>query len=144
MRMHPMPRLPARAVRSAFSLLRHHPRLAQALLPWMLTHMSFALPVHKLRETPTLLAFYHPQPGYAVHILIVPRKAIPNLAGLTAEDSALLAEVLQVVQSLVGELGLEQAGYRLIVNGGAYQDLPQLHWHLVAGEVLQAQEHTAG
>jgi len=120
--------------RFAFHLLRRCPRLAQTILPWSLTHMSFAIPLHKLRETPTLLAFHHPQPGYPIHILIVPKKAIVSLAALTAEDASLLAEVFQTTQSLVEELELESGGYRLIVNGGAYQDIPQLHWHLVAGE----------
>ena len=46
--------------------------------------MSFAIPLHKLRETPTLLAFYHPQPSYPVHILILPKRAIASLADLTA------------------------------------------------------------
>ncbi len=122
------------AAHFAFHLLRRYPHLAQTILPWSLTHMSFAIPLHKLRETPTLLAFHHPQPGYPTHILILPKKAIANLAALTAEDASLLAEVFQTAQSLVEELGLENGGYRLIVNGGAYQDIPQLHWHLVAGE----------
>ena len=57
--------------------------------------MSFAIPLSKLRETPTLLAFYHPQPTYPVHILIVPRRAIPSLADLTTDDAPLLVEVFQ-------------------------------------------------
>jgi histidine triad (HIT) family protein len=125
--------LKLRLARAAFHLLRRFPRLAQTFLPWSLTHMSFAIPLHKLRETSTLLAFYHPRPAYPVHILILPKRAIPSLADLSAEDASLLAEVIQVTKSLVAELGLEKEGYRLIVNGGAYQDLPQLHWHLVAG-----------
>jgi histidine triad (HIT) family protein len=124
--------LKRRVARFAFHLLRRFPRLAQTLLPWSLTHMSFAIPLHKLRQTPSLLAFDHPQPGYPVHVLIVPRRAIASLADLTAQDAPLLVEVFQTAQSLVAELGLEKGGYRLIVNGGAYQDLPQLHWHLVA------------
>jgi len=119
--------------RVAFHLLRRFPCLAHTILPWSLTHMSFAIPLHKLRETSTLLAFRHPKPSYPVHILIVPKKAIANLAAQAAVDASLLAEVFQTAQSLVEELGLENGGYRLIVNGGAYQDIPQLHWHLVAG-----------
>jgi diadenosine tetraphosphate (Ap4A) HIT family hydrolase len=34
------------------------------------------------------------------------------------------------VQSLVDEFQL--TAYRLIVNGGEYQDFPQLHFHLIA------------
>jgi histidine triad (HIT) family protein len=123
-----------RLARAAFRLLRRFPRLAQTLLPWSLTYMSFAIPLHKLRETATLVAFYHPQPSYPVHILILPRRAIPGLADLSAEDASLLADVYQTAQVLVTELGLEKEGYRLIVNGGTYQDLPQMHWHLVSGK----------
>jgi len=36
------------------------------------------------------------------------------------------------VQDLVGQLGLES--YRLIVNGGKYQDFPYLHFHLVSDD----------
>ena len=119
-----------------FRMLRRFPRLVQAFLPWILTQMSFAIPVHKLRETPSLLAFHHPQPAYPVHILIVPRRAIASLAELSAADAALLVEVMQTAQELVKELGLERSGYRLIVNGGAYQELAQLHWHLISGDGL--------
>ena len=122
-----------RIAQAVFHLLQRFPRLVQTLLPWSLTHMSFAIPLHKLRETPTLVAFYHPQPSYPVHILILPKRAIPNLAELTAEDAPLLADVYQTAQVLLTALGLEKEGYRLIVNGGAYQELPQLHWHLVSG-----------
>jgi histidine triad (HIT) family protein len=98
--------------------------------------MSFALPVQRLRETNTLLAFHHPRPAYRVHILLVPKRAIPGLAALNPADQAFLSDLIACVQSLVAELGLEAGGYRLIANGGAYQDLPQLHFHLVAGEAV--------
>ena len=122
-----------RLARAAFHLLRRFPRLAQTLLPWSLTHMSFAIPLHTLRETATLVAFYHPQPSYPVHILILPKRAIPSMADLTAQDAKVLAEIILIAQSLVEELRLEKEGYRLIVNGGAYQELAQMHWHLVSG-----------
>jgi diadenosine tetraphosphate (Ap4A) HIT family hydrolase len=32
------------------------------------------------------------------------------------------------------DLNLEERGYRLIVNGGEYQEFPQLHFHLISGE----------
>jgi histidine triad (HIT) family protein len=79
------------------------------------------------------MAFFHPQPEYPVHVLLVPKRAISGLTDPGAIDVDLLADLLRVVQSLVVELGLEQRGYRLIVNGGAYQDIAQLHFHLVSG-----------
>ena len=94
--------------------------------------MSFAIPVHRLRETDTLLAFEHPKPSYPLHILIVPKKAIASVMQITAADTPFLADVFQTVQSLVAEYQLEARGYRLICNGGENQDVPQLHFHLVS------------
>jgi len=98
--------------------------------------MSFVIPVKRLRETRTLMAFHHPQPGYAVHILIVPKRAISSLADLTEADGDFLMELFECVRSLVIELKLDQAGYRLIANGGKYQDIQQLHFHLISGDPL--------
>jgi histidine triad (HIT) family protein len=99
----------------------------------MFEHMSFAIPVKRLRETDTLMAFYHPKPSYAFHVLLVPKKAIPSLQEFDATDSAFLVDLYSTVQSLINEFQL--AAYRLIVNGGEYQDFPQLHFHLISSDV---------
>ena len=107
-----------------------------AILGWVLAHLSFALPVRRLRETQTLLAFHHPQPSYPVHILLVPKKVLRGFTDLTAADSELISEIIQTAHSLIVEFNLERGGYRLIVNGGEYQDVPQLHFHLISGTEL--------
>jgi histidine triad (HIT) family protein len=94
--------------------------------------MSFVIPVQRLRETRTLIAFYHPKPSYPLHILLVPKKAIGSLTDLTQADCDFMAELFQTVQGLIAELNLEEVGYRFIVNGGKYQDVAQLHFHLVS------------
>ena len=104
---------------------------AAYFMGWVFTHMSFAIPVERLHETDTLLAFYHPKPVYPVHILIVPKRPLANMAAISAADTDFLVELFQTVQYLVNELNLEQGGYRLITNGGDYQDVPHLHFHLV-------------
>ena len=105
---------------------------ARAFLGQVFAHMSFALPVHRLRETATLLAFHHPRPSYPLHILLVPKKALASLAALTPADAPFMLDLFTAVQSLVAEFGLEQTGYRLITNGGPYQAVPQLHFHLIS------------
>ncbi|MBK6326439.1 MAG: HIT domain-containing protein [Chloroflexi bacterium] len=97
------------------------------------THMSFLLPVDRLRETASLVAFPHPRPAYPVHILIVPKRSIPNLMAWQATDFDFLGDLIPTVQSLVAELDLETAGYRLIANGGSYQDIPNSTFHLISG-----------
>jgi histidine triad (HIT) family protein len=101
---------------------------------WLFTHFSFVIPVKRLRETNSLLAFHHPQPSYPIHILIVPKRPYSDLLALETADTIFLIDLFQVVQSLVREFHLEQSGYRLITNGGTYQDVPHLHFHLVSGE----------
>jgi len=91
--------------------------------------MSFAIPARRLRETETLLAFHHPQPSYPLHVLLVPKQAVSNFMELEP-SSAFLSDLVATVQSLVSELQLP--AYRLIVNGGDYQDFPHLHFHLVS------------
>lgn len=95
--------------------------------------MSGAIPVQRLRETPTLIAFHHPRPSYPVHILLVPKRAIADVAALTPADADFMLDLFAAVRSLVDELNLAPGGYRLITNGGPNQDVPQLHFHLVAG-----------
>ena len=104
---------------------------AGLLVRWTFAYMSFLIPVERLRETPYVMAFYHPKPSYAVHILIVPKKSIRRMIDLTEADGDLLVDLFQVVRSLVKELALEARGYRLITNGGHHQDVPQLHFHLI-------------
>ena len=92
--------------------------------------MSFLIPVNRLRETSSLLAFHHPSPGYKFHVLIVPKKQVTSLANLDPQDAAFLTDLYSTVQSLVDEFQL--TAYRLIVNGGEYQDFPHLHFHLIS------------
>ncbi len=92
--------------------------------------MDFLLPVDRLRETTTLIAFYHPKPSYPFHVLIVPKKAIQTLAELDPSNSAFLTDLFATVQFLVNEFHL--TAYRLTVNGREYQDFPQLHFHLIS------------
>ncbi|MCA9959947.1 MAG: HIT domain-containing protein [Anaerolineales bacterium] len=114
--------------RTLFRLARSP--LAGLFINWVFAHMSFIIPVQRLRETETLLAFHHPQPSYPVHIVLVPKRAIKSMMTVQAADADFLVELFQVVQSLVAEFNLEQTGYSLITNGGSYQDVPHLHFHL--------------
>jgi histidine triad (HIT) family protein len=107
---------------------------------WIFAHMSFAIPVNRLRETETLVAFHHPKPAYPFHVLLVPKKAVVSLEDFDFNDTAFLTDLVSTVQSLVNEFRLP--AYRLIVNGGEYQDFPHLHFHLVSN--VGAQQNPKG
>jgi histidine triad (HIT) family protein len=100
------------------------------LIGWILAHMSIAIPVKRLRETETLLAFQHPKPSYKFHVLLVPKCSVESLMDFDSHDSAFLTDLYSTVQNIVEEFHL--SAYRLIVNGGEYQDFPQLHFHLIS------------
>ena len=114
-------------VKSALRLAHSWP--GRKLIGWIFAYMSFAIPARRLHETETLLAFYHPKPAYPFHALLVPKQAVSNLMELDPA-STFLTDLFATVQSLVKEFKLP--AYRLIVNGGGYQDFPHLHFHLIS------------
>lgn len=97
---------------------------------WMLNHVPFAVPVKRLRETDSLLAFFHPKPDYPFHVIILPKQAVRSFSDQESSDP-FLADLVTAAQSLVAENHL--TAYRLSVNGGEYQEFPHLHFHLISG-----------
>jgi diadenosine tetraphosphate (Ap4A) HIT family hydrolase len=114
-------------------------KMSRGLIRWVFRHMSFAIPVKRLRETGTLMAFHHPQPSYPLHILLAAKRPYSSFMDLPITDTTFMRELILTVQSLVTEFKLEKSGYRLITNGGIYQDIPQLHFHLISDEETPVQ-----
>jgi len=111
-------------------LIKKFLRILSPLIGWIFTYMSFLIPVKRLRETSSLLAFHHPSPNYKFHVLIIPKRQIDSLSNLDPHDTTFLTDLYSTAQSLVDEFQLK--AYRLIVNGGEYQDFPHLHFHLIS------------
>ena len=118
------------AVSLLFMLARS--KIGGSIIGWSFAYMTALMPVNKLYETKLVLAFYHPQPAYITHILIVPKRAIKSFTDLSEADLPVVNDVIVTAQHLVQELQLAEKGYRLLVNGGAYQDVKQIHFHLVS------------
>ena len=80
------------------------------------------------------IAFAHPVPTWHTHFLIVPKRRIPTFASVNFDEQAECDRILQILQT--GQvLGRKYrlTEYALLVNGGVYQDVPQLHFHLASG-----------
>lgn len=103
---------------------------------WMMTNMKHLAPGLVLYETDNLVAFRHPDPAYPVHILIVPKKEIAGIEQIAADDQEFLTDLVTCTQSLVRKYRLGESGYRLIANGGKYQETPVLHFHLIADRLM--------
>jgi len=95
------------------------------------------LPSRKVFESDRILAIEDIHPAAPVHILIMPKKEIPNLQSMDPDDYPLLAEIVEVAQKIAEEKGIAD-GYRLLTNNGADagQTVFHLHFHLIGGKVL--------
>lgn len=95
------------------------------------------IPTNKVYEDYTVLAFYDIDPQAPVHVLVVPKKHIASPADITAENSAVVAHIFEVIAGLVKTLGMEE-GYRVVTNCGkdGGQSVPHLHFHVLAKRSL--------
>ena len=108
--------------------------LGSLFIGWVFAHASFILPLKRIHETKTLIAFHHPKPSYATHIILIPKKAIRGIQAITRADGDTLIEIVQTANQIGRELNLSD--YKLIVNAGAYQDVMQLHFHLTTDSTV--------
>ena len=98
------------------------------------------IPCEKIAENDHALAFYDINPQAPQHALVIPKGAYVSFAEFSAQASAAeMGDWLALVGEVARQLGVEESGYRLIVNTGrdARQDVPHLHIHIVGGKDLQ-------
>ena len=96
------------------------------------------IPADIVHDDELCMAFKDVAPQAPTHVLVIPKKEIPSLAELTAEDQALVGHILLVIKRLADELGLAAGGYRVVTNCGSDggQVVKHLHFHLLGGRVL--------
>ncbi len=97
------------------------------------------IPAAIVYEDDLCVAFKDVAPVAPVHVLLVPRKPLPDIAAATAEDSVLLAHLMLKVGEIAHSLGLQPGGFRTVMNTGADagQTVPHLHIHILGGRSLQ-------
>lgn len=95
--------------------------------------VSGDIPSDKLYEDDTCLAFYDIDPKAPVHLLVIPKAHIESAAAITADNSAVVAHIFEVIARLAREQGLD-SGFRVVSNVGADggQTVPHLHFHVLA------------
>lgn len=95
------------------------------------------IPCDKVFENDRILAFRDIAPQAPVHIIIVPKKPIENIAHASKEDIPLLGEILYVAKEIAKKEGVLE-NFRLITNNGpeSGQSIFHLHFHLLGGRSL--------
>ncbi|MCT4632872.1 MAG: histidine triad nucleotide-binding protein [Firmicutes bacterium] len=97
------------------------------------------IPATIVYEDDYVLAFKDLNPVAPQHVLIIPKKHIASLNDLSQEDEVLMGKVILVASKLAKELGIDDAGYRIVSNCGKNggQTVGHIHYHLLGGRELQ-------
>ena len=95
------------------------------------------IPSAKVYEDETVYAFRDIAPQAPTHILVVPKAHIDSCNGITAENSAVVAHIFEVIPQIAAAEGLT-GGYRVVSNCGADagQTVFHLHFHILGGRDL--------
>ena len=95
------------------------------------------IPSDRLHADDEVIAFRDIAPRTPTHVLVIPRRHIPDAHALTDDDGALVAKLFAVIRTIADEAGLG-TGYRVVTNVGpdAGQTVPHLHFHLLGGRTM--------
>jgi histidine triad (HIT) family protein len=96
------------------------------------------IPAQIVYETENVLAFRDIHPQAPVHVLVIPKTYLKDLASATSSDSAILGELLLAAAEVARREGLSEGGYRVVTNIGADagQTVFHLHLHVLGGRAL--------
>ena len=96
------------------------------------------IPADIVYEDIHCLAFRDINPQAPQHILVIPKRHVPQLSNAREEDRTLLGHLLWAVTEVARSAGFSEDGYRVVINNGeaAGQEVPHLHLHVLAGRDL--------
>ena len=95
------------------------------------------IPSTKVYEDEQILAFRDIAPEAPMHVLVVPKAHIASADAVTAENSAVVAHIFEVIPKIVASEGVTN-GYRVLTNVGedGGQSVKHLHFHVIGGTKL--------
>ena len=95
------------------------------------------IPSTKVYQDETIYAFRDIAPQAPTHILVVPKAHIADCNNVTAENSAVIAHIFEIIPQIARAEGLDK-GYRVVSNCGEHagQTVQHLHFHILGGKVL--------
>ncbi|MCL2723043.1 MAG: histidine triad nucleotide-binding protein [Polyangiaceae bacterium] len=93
------------------------------------------IPASIVYEDEHAVAFRDVRPIAPTHVLVVPRKHIAGIRDLSAADATTIGQVFLAARQVAKQEGLEEHGYRLVVNDGdaAGQTVHHIHVHVLGG-----------
>jgi histidine triad (HIT) family protein len=93
------------------------------------------IPADVVYEDEHAVAFRDIRPVAPTHVLVIPRKHIAAIHELTDADTSTIGHVVQAARKVAHKLGLEDDGFRLVINDGdhAGQTVHHIHVHVLGG-----------
>jgi histidine triad (HIT) family protein len=97
------------------------------------------IPADIVYEDEWCVAFRDINPQAPIHVLVVPREPVVNVASAGPEHAELLGRVLLAAGEVARQLDIAEGGYRLVLNNGddGGQTVDHLHCHIVGGRALR-------
>lgn len=82
-----------------------------------------------------VVAFHDINPQAPVHVVVIPVEHIAGIGEAAEGHKALVGKIMLVAAEIARQEGVEESGYRLVVNQGpeAGQSVDHLHVHLLGG-----------
>lgn len=96
------------------------------------------IPSSIVYEDSEIIAFRDVNPQAPVHILVIPKKHISSLIELKEDDELLIGRIYTVINKIAKKEGIDEKGFRVIVNCGedGGQEVKHLHFHILGGKKL--------
>jgi histidine triad (HIT) family protein len=86
-------------------------------------------------EDDSVIAFEDVNPQAPVHLLVVPKRHIPEVHSMSETDRELVGHLFFTAKKIADEKGLDARGYRMVINNGAGagQTVFHIHLHILSG-----------
>ncbi len=97
------------------------------------------VPADIVFEDDELIAFNDISPQAPIHVLVVPRAHISTVNDLDEDHAGLVGRMVLRAQALAEARGIDEDGYRLILNcnAGGGQTVFHIHLHLLGGRQMR-------
>ncbi len=96
------------------------------------------IPTRLVYEDPKIVGFHDNNPQAPTHILLIPKAHISTLNALEKDHALLVGEMVFSASQIAKELGIDEEGYRVVLNCNSHggQSVYHIHLHLLGGRQM--------
>jgi histidine triad (HIT) family protein len=96
------------------------------------------IPATVVREDEHTVAFRDLDPQAPTHVLVIPRRHLPDVGSLAAEAPDEVVPLFSAVRAVAEQEGVAESGYRSVFNtgAGAQQSVFHAHVHVLGGRAM--------